>query len=149
QRRASGWSLGEAFGPGVSADGGLASRRFGSPMMKGIAAAAGVAVAAVAICLAVGGPYLSTRYTERAFATFRTRPGDAFHDLKLAEKFDPVSVDPITSQGTIALYLGESARAQAAFDRAIRRQDDWYPRLELALLDAQAGRFGGASNELQ
>jgi hypothetical protein len=102
----------------------------------------------MALCLALAGPYLATQYTTRAFATFITRPQAAFEDLRRAEALDPLSVDPIISEGTIALYLGEPGRARAAFQRAISLEDDWYPRLELALLDAQAGRFSAASNQL-
>jgi hypothetical protein len=101
-----------------------------------------------ALYVALSGSYLSNRYVERAFATYQQRPTAALNDLRSAEKLNPLSVDPITAEGTISLYLAQPARARAAFVRAIARQNDWYPWLELALLDAEEGRFATASKDL-
>jgi Flp pilus assembly protein TadD len=59
-----------------------------------------------------------------------------------------LSSDPITSEGAIAVELGDAARARAAFRHALEIQNDWYPRLEIALLDAEEGSFAVALQEL-
>jgi Flp pilus assembly protein TadD len=99
---------------------------------------------AFAVLVALGTSYVSLRLVDRAFATFRVNPKQAYHDLSRAQSLDPLNATPITSEGTIALYQGDTARATRAFERSLRRQDDWYPRLELGLIDAQAGRFSEA-----
>jgi hypothetical protein len=118
-----------------------------SPIARRVAAAAGV-LAAVAVLLALSSSYVSLRLVDRAFATFRSNPQGAYRDLSRAHSLNPLDVNPITSEGTIALYLGDTGRASRAFARALRRQDDWYPRVELALIDAQAGRFDAALTQM-
>jgi hypothetical protein len=118
-----------------------------SPIARRVAAAAGV-LAAVAVLLALSSSYVSLRLVDRAFATFRSNPQGAYRDLSRAHSLNPLDVNPITSEGTIALYLGDTGRASRAFARALRREDDWYPRVELALIDAQAGRFDAALTQM-
>lgn len=105
-------------------------------------------LAALALLLALATSYLSLRLVDRAFATFRAAPMQAYHDLSEARSLNPLSVNPITSEGTIALYLGNTGRAVSAFQESLRKQDDWYPRLELALIDAAAGRFAPALRQI-
>jgi hypothetical protein len=112
------------------------------------AAAAAGGLAAFAVLVALGTSYVSLRLVDRAFATFRASPTQANRDLSRAQSLDPLNANPITSEGTIALYRGETARATRAFERSLRRQDDWYPRLELGLIDAQAGRFADALTQM-
>ena len=100
------------------------------------------------VMVALSAPYLETRYVERAFATFRSRPSGAYHDLSRAASLNPFSAEPLISEGTIALSLDDSSRARSAFERAIRRQPSWYAYLELALLDAQAGQFNAALTQV-
>ena len=118
-----------------------------SPIARRVAAAAGV-LAAVAVLLALTSSYVSLRLVDRAFATFRSNPQQAYSDLSKAQSINPIDVTPITSEGTIALYQGDTARASRAFERALRRQDDWYPRVELALIDAQDGHFDAAVTQM-
>jgi hypothetical protein len=105
-------------------------------------------VAGLSLFVALGASYLSLRYVDHALATFRANPQQAFHDLELARSLNPLNVNALTGEGTIALYLGETSRSQAAFARAVRQEDDWYPRLELALLDASNGQFAAAERQL-
>ena len=131
----------------VAEEGPRAPGAFASPLVRRVAAGAGV-LAAVVVLLALTSSYVSLRLVDRAFATFRANPQQAFRDLSKAQSINPIDVNPITSEGTIALYLGDTDRATRAFERAVRRQDDWYPRVELALIDAQAGRFDAAVKQM-
>jgi hypothetical protein len=129
-------------------DGGPRVKRVvGSRLGRRVAIAAG-ALAAIAVLFALGTSYVSLRLVDRAFATFRSNPGQAYSNLSTAQSIDPLNANPITSEGTIALYQGDTGRATRAFERALRRQDDWYPRLELGLIDAQAGRFAEALTQM-
>jgi O-Antigen ligase len=106
---------------------------------------AGLGIAAwVVLVLALSLSYLSVRLVDRAFAVARSSPATAYHDLSVARSLNPLSADPLTSEGTIALYLGDTTRSVRAFQRSIRREDDWYPRLELGLIAAGQGRFQDA-----
>jgi hypothetical protein len=102
------------------------------------------AAAAVAVLVALGTSYVSLRLVDRAFAIFRSDPRQAYSNVSTAQSIDPLNTTPITSEGTLALYLGDTDRARRAFARSVRRQDDWYPRVELALIDARAGEFARA-----
>jgi tetratricopeptide (TPR) repeat protein len=111
---------------------------------------AGVAggLAAIAVLVALATSYLSLRLVDRAFATFHAAPEKAYRDLSKARSLSPLSANPITSEGTIALYQGDTSRAAAAFEESLRREDAWYPRVELALIDAEAGRFAQALTQM-
>jgi hypothetical protein len=107
-----------------------------------------VAIAAAAIFLAVASSYLSLVSVNRAFAVYRANPNQAYRDLRVARALSPLSANPLTSEGTIALYAGDLARSQWDFLASARKEDDWYPRLELALIAAHEGRFGTAGRQL-
>lgn len=116
------------------------------PWRIGVGAAA--AGACAALLLALVPAYLESRYVERALKTFRTRPAGAYTDLRRATELNPLSADPFTTKGTISLVLGNYALARRSFEQSIAKEDDWYPRLELALIDAHAGQFQSAVREL-
>jgi hypothetical protein len=105
-------------------------------------------LATVVVAIALATPYLSLVSINRAFSVFRANPQQAYRDLEVARKLDPLSVNPLTSEGTIALYAGDLDRAQTWFERSVRKEDDWYPRLELALIAAKQGRFAVARRQL-
>ncbi len=105
-------------------------------------------LATVVAAIALAAPYLSLVSINRAFSVFRANPQQAYRDLEVARKLDPLSVNPLTSEGTIALYAGDLDRAQTWFERSVRKEDDWYPRLELALIAAKQGRFAVARQQL-
>jgi O-Antigen ligase len=123
----------------------VSRRRASAPI---VAAGVSGALAALAVLVALSTSYVSLRLVDRAFAIFRTDPHQAYSNLSRAQSLDPLNANPITSEGTIALYRGDTARAARAFQRSLRRQDDWYPRLELGLIDARAGRFTAALTQL-
>ena len=105
-------------------------------------------VAGLLAAVALVPPYFASRYVERAFATYRSQPDAAFRDLNRASGLNPFSIEPLVAKGTIAINLGEAQAARLAFADALRREQNWYPWLQLALLDAQAGQFATASASL-
>ena len=108
---------------------------------------AGGAVSVLAI-VAIALPYLANRWTERAFDTFRSRPEQAYDDLRRARAVNPLTPTGWTSEGTIALALGDERRAAHGFRRSLTVEDGWYARLELAVIAASQGRFADAEREV-
>jgi tetratricopeptide (TPR) repeat protein len=94
-------------------------------------------------------PWIAARHQERAVAAWRSDPTGAFADLDRAAGANPLSALPLLSKGTIAIQLGRSGIARTAFRDAIRREDNWLPHFQLALLDAEAGRFRPAGREIR
>jgi hypothetical protein len=94
-------------------------------------------------------PWIAARQQERAVATWRSDPAGALADLDHAADANPLSALPLLSKGTIAIQLGRAGVARAAFRDAIRREDNWLPHFQLALLDADAGRFRAAGREIR
>jgi hypothetical protein len=102
----------------------------------------------LAAFVALALPYLAVRYVDLASTVWARSPQQAYLDLARARSVNPLSANPDLVEGTIALQLHDAARARRAFVHAISTEDTWYPHLELALLDAQAGGFGAAAAEL-
>jgi hypothetical protein len=131
--------------PGAAALARLASSR---PRLARAVFLTPAVILIAAVCLALGAPYLALVYTDRALGSYRAEPAIAYRDLERAASLDPLSADALTDEGAIAVNLGNEGRARAAFLAALRRENDWYPHLELALLDAHAGDFQAARAEL-
>jgi hypothetical protein len=139
-------------GPGPASAAGrraLPGRRRGIPpaVSRRLVGAVTV-VGGVLLLVALSTSYLSLRLVDRAFSVARAAPNQAYHDLSVARALNPLSANPFTSEGTIALYLGNTTRSQDAFTQSIANEDDWYPRLELALVDADQKRFAPALREI-
>lgn len=107
-----------------------------------------VVTAGVVLAVALSTAYLSLRFVDRAFAVARSAPSTAYRDISVANALDPLSPTPLTSEGTIALYKGNLTRARYAFTRSLERDDAWYPRVELALIDAAQGQFTAAHGQI-
>ncbi|MGH2856641.1 MAG: O-antigen ligase family protein [Solirubrobacteraceae bacterium] len=118
------------------------------PMARRLTGAA-AAITGLALLLALTTSYVSLRLTDRAFSIFRASPARAYNDLSVARRLDPLSANPSVSEGTIALYMSDYVRSAASFQRSIGQEDAWYPRLELALIDAHLGHTAAALNELE
>jgi tetratricopeptide (TPR) repeat protein len=118
------------------------------PRLPRAGARAAIVAVIAALCLAVGAPYLALLYTDHALASYRTDPAGAYRDLARASSINPLSADALTDEGAIAVDLGNESRARTAFSAALRRENDWYPHLELALLDAHQAQFKQALAEL-
>jgi O-antigen ligase len=107
------------------------------------------AIGLVALVASLVAPYLAVRYEHRALATWRTDSAAAFRDFDRARAANPLEVKPLLSKGTTALALKRDDVARDAFRAALRVEDHWYPHFELALMEAQAGRFRSARREIR
>lgn len=94
-------------------------------------------------------PWLSAREVERAADVWRSDPDDAYASLERARWLNPLSARPDLFAGAIAMREEDYDRAEAAFGRALERnEDDWYAELELALVAALEGRVDEALTRL-
>ena len=119
----------------------------GSPW-AGRLVAAGGAVMVAGLLFVLVPPYLAIRYTDRATGEAGTAPAAAFTDLRRAADLNPLASEPLVAHGVLAESVGRPAEARAAFVAALGREREWFSYLQLALLDAQARRFGQADREL-
>lgn len=115
-----------------------------APRGRPIRRRSGAALVAV-VLLAVAGSatvmLVSARFTERAWASWRTEPARALSDVRRAQDVDPLSAAPALAEGIIALEVGLPDRARAGFAEAARRDEAaWYPAFQLGLLAGAAGR---------
>ena len=101
-----------------------------------------------AVIVSLGAPYLSVRYLDRARNSWTAAPAAAIADLNRAARWNPVSPAAAINQGALALQLGEYKRATRSFNRALERETNWVPYLELALIQAHSGHFGPAGRLL-
>jgi tetratricopeptide (TPR) repeat protein len=109
-------------------------------------AAAGLAAASVSYAL----PWLAARDVEAAVAGWRTDPAFALDRLERARRINVLSSEPDVVAGVLARRLGDRERASEAFRRALdRAPSDWYPRVELAVLELEAGRRTAAVLHLE
>jgi tetratricopeptide (TPR) repeat protein len=107
----------------------------------------GAALGAVVVTL--GAPYVAERYIERARNTWTAAPTAAFDDLDRAASWNPLSPAPAINQGALALQLGQYKRAARSFHRALAREDNWVPYLELGLIAARDGDFSASRQLLE
>jgi hypothetical protein len=113
------------------------------PLSRAVGVAGALAAAALAV-LAFAPPWLSARYTSRAY---EASPGAAAADLRRARRLDPLAVEPYLAEAALA---ASPALRIAALERAVRKEPR---RAELryllgrALLDA--GRARDARAELR
>jgi hypothetical protein len=115
-------------------------------------AAAPALVLALALVPAVSlaGPWLAEEEQKNALGTWPTDPSVAYDHLARAASLNPLSATPRLYGGSIALKLGEPARAERYFRQAIEREpDDAYAHLELGALLAEAGHYGQAIATLE
>ncbi|HEY5262211.1 MAG TPA: O-antigen ligase family protein [Solirubrobacteraceae bacterium] len=118
------------------------------PAARLAATAALVLVGVALVLLALGAPYLSQQYVDRAIQTYKVQPAAAYADLSHASSLNPWSTTPLFTEGQIVEGSGDSSRARSAFERSLGIEDDWYAWLEIAVIDAYRGRFGLAASEL-
>jgi tetratricopeptide (TPR) repeat protein len=110
-----------------------------------VGGAVAVALAAVSVAL----PWLAARDVDAAVKGWRTDPAAAFERLDRARSLNPLGDEADVFTGVIAGQLGESGRQRVAFERALERnQRNWYPYLELGVLDARRGRRMAALRQL-
>ncbi len=102
------------------------------PPRRGRTLLAGTAIALVLTCLP---PFLSERYTDQAYRSWRSDPGGAFTALDRAQALNPFSDAPLLAEGAIARKEGDVERAIDAFQAASEKKpDEWIGHYYLGLL---------------
>ncbi len=85
-----------------------------------------VAAPAVLLALSVVPPYLSERYTDKAFEGWPDDRSLAYEDLDRAAALNPLSEEPLLAEGGIARAAGDEQRSIDAFERAAeKRPEEW------------------------
>jgi tetratricopeptide (TPR) repeat protein len=116
-----------------------AARR--SPSARAAAAPAVVLALALLPAVSLAAPWLAEVEQKTAVSTWTTDSAAAFDHLDTAASLNPLSATPRLFGGSIALRLGDRARAERYFRQALERDpDDAYAHLELGALLAQTGR---------
>lgn len=110
----------------------------GPPRRQAAGLFAGLFVAGLALAALVPA-YLSLRFLERAKAEAPANARAAYSDLDRAAYLNPLSADADVAHGRIALFRREYQEARAAFERAIEREEDWYPHFVLATIASHEG----------
>jgi O-antigen ligase len=128
---------------------GLLPRRPAAPGRRrgrwGLAVPATVLALALLAAVSLGAPWLSAVEQATAVSNWTADPGAAFDRLDEAASLNPLSATPRLFSGSIALRLGDKARAERSFRQALERDPgDAYAHLELGALLAQTGRRGEA-----
>jgi hypothetical protein len=118
-----------------------AARDSRRPLPGRAAVPAGLAALAVAL-LAFAPPWLSSRYTDRAYAD----PAHESYDLRWARRLDPLSTAPYEAQAVLARSPADIPPLQAAVRKEPRQVE---LRYELGLAYLRAGRKADARHELR
>ena len=115
---------------------------------RAVIALVGVGLVAASISSAL--PWLAARDVEAAARGWRKDPAAALDRLERARGLNVLSAEPDLVAGVLARRLGDRERAGEAFRRAVgRAPNDWYPHVELAVIDLQAGRRTAAVRRLE
>jgi tetratricopeptide (TPR) repeat protein len=108
---------------------------------RSIAVRAVAALLALAAVASLAAPWLSARLVQSAAAVWPQAPLAAYSRLDEAARLDPLSAQPRSVAGSIALRFGDYARAQHEFALALERvPDDAYATLELGSIESDLGR---------
>jgi O-antigen ligase len=80
-------------------------------------------------------PWIASRDIDRAAKGWQADPAAAYRQLDRAADLNPLSAEPQTTAGTIAIYQGDLAHADRAFRAALKRdaRDD-YATLEIGAI---------------
>ena len=86
----------------------------------------GATVAAALLAVSLVPPFLSARYVDDAYQSWRSSPQRAADDLDRARSLNPLSIEPLLAEGAIAQASGQRSKAISAFaDAARRRPEEW------------------------
>lgn len=118
----------------------------GAAVPRPVALTGGVAAVAFALAILVP-PWLSVRYLERARDGRDVR--QVREDLRRSGDLNPLAIAPVMGEGRLAIALDRPDEARAAYRRALDREESWLAYLQLALLDAQAGKWADAERRLE
>lgn len=101
----------------------------------------GMCVIALLAAASFAAPWLSQLEVQSAARVWPGAPGRAYARLNDAAGLNPLSDTPYVVAGSIALRLGETARADHEFARALQRvPGDAYATLERGAIASSAGR---------
>ena len=131
---------------GLSPPGAMAGRARRPP--RAILALAAACLVAASISYSL--PLLAARDVEAAVRTWSQDPAVSLDRLERARRLNVLSGEPDVIAGVLARRLGDRERASEAFRRALdRAPNDWYPHVELAVLDLEAGQRTAALVHLE
>ena len=118
------------------------------PLSPPVVAVAAAVLLAASISYAL--PWLSARDVEAAVRNWSQDPAAARDRLERARRLNVLSGEPDVVAGVLARRLGDREGASEAFLRALgRAPNDWYPHVELAVIDLEAGRRTAALRHLE
>jgi tetratricopeptide (TPR) repeat protein len=119
-------------------------RRPGARRGRVIGALAGIVLALVAAVL-LAAPWLSELEVQSAAHVWARAPSTAYTRLNSAARVDPLSANPYLLAGSIALRLGEPARADHEFALALGRSpENQYATLERGAIASERGESARA-----
>jgi hypothetical protein len=108
-----------------------------------------VVLLAAAAALSYVLPWLAAREVDLAARSWETEPAVAFERLDRARGLNPLSDRADLIAGAIAGRIGDLDRMRAAYSAALERNPrNWYAHLEIAILDANAGKRAAALRRL-
>lgn len=121
--------VGSAGAPANGASGWRPNRLLRALLITGLAV---LAISAIP-------PWLSERYVNNAYATWRTDLDRAYEDIDRAGQLNPLNDVPLLAEASIARAAGDRERALAALDEAVeRRPEEWAGHYLLAQLQGQS-----------
>jgi len=112
-----------------------------------LAVPSGAVAIVVGVSLAL--PWLAARDIDEALRGWRNDPAAALDRLDRARSLDPLTDQADIFAALIAAEVGDRPQQRAALDRALERNPhNWYPYLELGVLEMHAGRQKAALRRL-
>jgi O-antigen ligase len=115
-----------------------------APPPRRLARVVAIAVAVTAT-LSFALPALAAREIERAVRRWDADPAAALRGLDRARRLNPLSDRADLISGALALEAGNRRQARSSFRRAFGRDpQNWYPEVQLGLLDLGEGRRDAA-----
>ena len=115
-----------------------------APPPRRLARVVAIAVAVTAT-LSFALPALAAREIERAVRRWDADPAAALRGLDRARRLNPLSDRADLISGALALEAGNRRQARTSFRRAFGRDpQNWYPEVQLGLLDLGEGRRDAA-----
>jgi tetratricopeptide (TPR) repeat protein len=111
---------------------------------------AGAATAFVVATAVLGFPFLATRELSLGETASHTNPSAALADFNRSHTLNPLSSDPGTLGGTVALLDGRYADARTRFSQAITKEPGaWFAWLGRGLSSSSLGDEDAARNDFR
>jgi hypothetical protein len=111
---------------------------------------AGAVTAFVAATVVLGFPFLAAREVSLGETASHTNPSAALADFNTSHTLNPLSSDPGTLGGTVALLIGRYADARTRFTQAITKEPGaWFAWLGRGLSSSSLGDDDAARNDFR